>query len=209
MARSRQRELDFHTWGGRRKGAGRKKGHRVSHGRRLVLKKRFPVHVTVRMADDICNLRSKRCFRELQKAFAGGRARFGFRLIEFSVQGNHVHLIVEAEDETSLARGMQGLNIRIAIAINRIMKRKGKVLADRYHTRILRNPTQVGHALNYVRRNYQKHAESWGEIIPASWRDPFSTAIPQLGVVSPPKTWMLSEPPDSPKHTPSPAPKHA
>ena len=47
------------------------------------------------------------------------------RIIEFSVQGNHLHLIVEAENSDALSRGMQGLAIRIAKALNSLMERAG------------------------------------------------------------------------------------
>jgi REP element-mobilizing transposase RayT len=55
------------------------------------------------------------------------------RLIEFSVMGNHLHLIVESDD----SRAMQGRNIRIAKALNRMMGPKGRVFADRFHSSLL------------------------------------------------------------------------
>jgi len=62
-----------------------------------------------------------------------GCQRFGYRLIEFSVQGNHIHLVVEAPDVVALGRAMKGLEVRMARALNKVMKRKGPVFADRYH----------------------------------------------------------------------------
>jgi hypothetical protein len=84
----------------------------------------------------VWNLRSRRCFSRIAKSFSRGRDRFGFRIVHFSVQGNHLHLVVEADDERALARGMQGLGVRIAKALNRLMARKGAVFADHYHARI-------------------------------------------------------------------------
>ena len=127
--------MAFRTWGGKRKGAGRKpNGKRagVEHVTREVLKRRFPVHVTWRM-DGAWNLRSRRCFTVLRRAMYGGAVRFGFRLVHYAVMGNHVHLIVEAEDRKALWRGMQGLGVRIAKGMNRLMGRTGSVLVDRYH----------------------------------------------------------------------------
>ena len=72
-----------------------------------------------------------------------GAVRFGFRLVHYAVMGNHVHLIVEAEDRRALWRGMQGLGVRIAKGMNRLMGRAGRVLVDRYHAHILRTPTEV------------------------------------------------------------------
>ncbi|HEY2748081.1 MAG TPA: transposase, partial [Polyangia bacterium] len=151
----KQRQFAFRNWGGRRNGAGRKRvalRGRVVHRTRPALKARFPVHVTWRMRDGVW-LRTRRCFGALARAFWGGADRFGFRLVHYSVQGNHVHLLVEAEDERSLSRGMNGLGVRVAKRLNRVMRRSGKVLDDRYHGHILRTPTEVRRARHYVLQN--------------------------------------------------------
>ena len=152
----RQRNFQWRTWGGRRRGAGRKPvGARagVVHRRRPVLKARFPVHVTWRMQTDVWNLRTRRCFRALARAFWGGANRFGFRLVHYSVQGNHLHLLVEAKNERSLSRGMNGLGVRVAKGLNRVMRRHGRVLDDRYHAHILRTPTEARRARRYFQQN--------------------------------------------------------
>jgi hypothetical protein len=98
-------------WGGRRKGAGRKpNGSRsgVSHSARPILARRFPVHVTLRVLSHVWNLRSRRGLLVVRRALAHGADRLGMRICEFSVQGNHVHIIAEADDMRSLSRGMQG-----------------------------------------------------------------------------------------------------
>jgi REP element-mobilizing transposase RayT len=79
----------------------------------------------------------------LSRAFWGGANRFGFKLVHYSVQGNHVHLLVEAQDDKALSRGMNGLGVRVAKGLNRVMRRHGKVLDDRYHGHSLRTPTEV------------------------------------------------------------------
>src|SRR5882757_1845635 len=100
-----QQEL-FRTWGGKRKGAGRKKkpGAGVSHLARPRLAARFPVHVTVKVTAEVFNLRSRRSFQVIQRAFYAGINSVGFRLNHFSVQGDHLHLIVEAADSAALAK---------------------------------------------------------------------------------------------------------
>ena len=183
--RSSQLSMKFRTWGGRRKGAGRKpNGERpgVSHLRRPALASRFPVHVTLKMRREVYSLRSARCFRALHRCFLAGRDRFGFRLAHYSVQGNHIHLLVEGLDATALSRGMQGLGIRIACALNRVMKRRGHVLADRYHSRILRTPTEVVRARRYLRTNAEHHG-----IRRTSGVDPFAS----VEAVVAPRTWLL------------------
>jgi REP element-mobilizing transposase RayT len=96
-------------------------------------------------------------FRAIRCAFDAGREAFGGRLCHFSVQKDHLHLIVEAANREALARALQALAIRVARAINRVLGRKGKVFADRYHMRILRTPTEVKNALRYVLDNRWKH----------------------------------------------------
>jgi REP element-mobilizing transposase RayT len=173
--------LVFSNWGGARPGAGRKpKGARagVSHRQREALAPRFPIHVTTRTRAGCPSLRRDPARRALERAFAAGNERFGFRLIHYSIQPNHVHLIVEAEDSRALSRGMQGLLVRIARALNRLWGRRGSVFADRYHARILRTPREVRNALAYVVLNAQKHGIRVQGIDPYSsgavfdgWRD--------------------------------------
>ncbi len=186
--RRRPQQLTFakHAgWGGRRKGAGRKpKGERalVTHLSRPALAARFPLHVTLRVLPHVWNLRSRRGFRVLRAALSAGSDRFGMRTCEFSIQGNHVHLVVEAADARALSRGMQGLSIRIAKGLNRMMRSQGKVLADRFHARILRTPTEVRRVLDYVRGNRDVHRARWGQTARSTAPDPYSSASCDHGV---------------------------
>ena len=122
-----QQELPFRQWGGARKGSGRKRRsarpnvpHRLRQGFR-----KAALHVTLRMRREVWNLRTHRCLRALRSAFAHGCERFGFRLVEFSVQRNHVHCIVEAPDAETLrprdegARGADGARPQQADAPHR------------------------------------------------------------------------------------------
>ncbi len=60
-----------------------------------------------------------------------------FRIIHYSVQGDHVHLLCEADGCIALARGVQGFAGSAAKRINRALGRRGTVFPDRYHVRIL------------------------------------------------------------------------
>src|SRR5438270_11648505 len=111
--------------GGRREGAGRKRGPRASHHRRPQFDKPTAVHVTTRVRWNVWNLRSKRCYVRIGNCLEQAVARFGLRVIEYAVLGNHIHLIVEADSAEALARGIQGLSIRIAKALNSLMNSKG------------------------------------------------------------------------------------
>ena len=134
VRRSQQTEFVFRTWGGKRRGAGRKpKGRRagVPHRARPALAARFPVHVTVRVETACRGLRTKRRLQVVRQALVGC-LREGFRITDWSVQGDHIH---------------------------RQLNRHGPVFADRYHARILRTPREVRHCLAYVLNNARHHAQ--------------------------------------------------
>ena len=63
----------------------------------------------------------------------GRTARTWFRIVHFSVQADHVHLLVEADDKTALTRGLMGAEIRIARAVNRVLGKHGRVWGSRSH----------------------------------------------------------------------------
>ena len=130
----------------------------MPHTARAPFRKVLPAHVTLRLRRDLPSLRSVRIVREIERTFAAGCERPGFRLVHYSLQGNHAHLIVEAHDRETLGRGMIGLGTRLARAVNRVAGRKGGVLADRYHVRLLPTPREVHGALRYVLLNARRHA---------------------------------------------------
>jgi REP-associated tyrosine transposase len=198
-ARSRRRGqlgFQFRTWGGKRQGAGRRPKIAgrpgVPHRPRPEWARRLPVHVTLRMAPEVYNLRSRRSFRAIELALRLGADRFDVRITSFSVQGNHMHLLVEAPSRLALARAVKGFSVRIARGLNKMMQRKGRVLGDRYHAHILRTPTEVKRAIVYVRDNARKHAAERGEAYSPRYVDPYSSAaVP--AAVRPPQTWLLRE----------------
>jgi putative transposase len=157
--RSRQLELPISTWGGRRRGAGRKPApgrRKVPHRRRVTHDGHCPAHVTLRATSGLPSLRQDRAFSAVRSALCASSRR-GFRVIHFSVQRDHLHLLVEADTPVRFTRGLQGLAIRVAKAVNRVLGRHGRVWADRFHTRLLRTPREVRNALVYVLNNWRKH----------------------------------------------------
>jgi REP element-mobilizing transposase RayT len=142
--------------------------------------------VTLRVASRVWNLRTSRCYQALKHAFKASLGRFGLRIIHFSVLGNHLHLIVEADDSAALSRGMQGLNIRIAKALNRVMGRAGRVFSDHYHARLLATPTELVSAIAYVLGNAAHHYGG------APGIDAFSSVAPQAkAILAQPRTWLV------------------
>ena len=201
--RERQEAFEFpHGWGGRREGAGRKLvGVRagVPHRRKGALAARFPVHVTARVVMGLASLRRRAEQAVLLGAFRSGCERFGFRLVQYAVLGNHLHFVVEARDRRALFRGMVGLLTRIARRLNKWWGRRGKVFADRFHERILRTPREVRNVLRYVLRNAARHGCSVprDEPDPCSsgrwfdgWRD-FRVPFPEPWPVAGARTWLL------------------
>src|SRR5262245_8855365 len=130
------------------------------------------------MNKGVWNLRSVRSFSRLYSCFDAGKERFGFRLCEFTVLGNHIQLLVEAADEQARARAMRVLRIRIAKSPNRMMKRHGAVFADRYHARILKTPTEVRRARRYLATNAHEH-----RLAARPFEDPYCSfaLAPRLG----------------------------
>jgi REP element-mobilizing transposase RayT len=164
-------------WGGRRKGAGRPRGKKsgTAHRRRAGTNSNRALHVTLRVRDHVYNLRSQRCLRVIEKAFRAWRERDGFRLVHFSVMGNHLHLVAEAKNRRALARAMQGIAIRIAKGLNVVMGRKrGRVFAHRYYNRVLHTAREVRNVLAYVLNNARRHRIAKGA--KKNWVDEFSSA---------------------------------
>lgn len=171
--RERQLELALESWGGKRAGSGRKPNGAkagVPHDGRERLASRFPVHVTVKLVRGLPSLRRAGPRSVLMGAFKSGCDRFGFRLIHYSIQSNHLHLICEAKDASALSRGMQGLQIRIAKRLNMFWGRRGKLFCDRFQAHVLRTPREVKHALCYVLHNAKKHGVRLGAAL-----DPFAS----------------------------------
>ena len=162
--------------GGRRKGSGRKRRGRkmVAHRRRRVIRRRTVVHVTVRVVREVGRLRRMRLAPLLRAALVRAAVKDGFRICQFSIQGNHIHLVTEARSNEALARGMQGFQISVARRINRALVRSGRVFEDRYHDVHLTSPRQARAALCYVLNNARRD----GERLDARWGgiDPFSSA---------------------------------
>jgi REP element-mobilizing transposase RayT len=155
-----QLELVFRARGGARKGAGRKpRAERVGmlpHTPRERHRGYQPVHVTARAVRLAPNLRSQSVFAVLRAIFARSSQK-SFRLLHFSVQGNHLHFIAEADDGVAFARGVQRLLSRAAMAVNALARRQGKLWSDRHHREPLTTPSQVRNAYSYVLFNLRKH----------------------------------------------------
>src|SRR4029077_7329866 len=114
------------------------------------------IHVTVRIRKELPRLRRFELCMFLRRAFVGGCKKRGFRICQFSIQGNHIHLVCEAESSKARANGIRAWEVRVARAVNRYVDRSGGVFDDRYHFEELRTPTQTRNALCYVLQNARR-----------------------------------------------------
>ncbi len=194
-------------WGGSRIGAGRKAGtgRCVPHTSRPSLSRHHPSHVTLRVRPGVPSLRSVRFVRDLERSLREAKDRAGFRVIAYSVQRDHFHFLVEADDARALGRGMKSVGARIARAAHRVFGGRGPVLKERYHQRVVRSPREARHALAYVILNARKHAAALGQrllrevttVDPASsarWFSGWGRALPPAvddPAVAAPRTWLL------------------
>jgi REP element-mobilizing transposase RayT len=201
MARVRKRRgqlpLRFSRRGGARPGAGRpRKRRRASeaHKKRPTLKASQPVHVTIRVSDDIARLglRKRSIYKAVREAMLATYGNETCRIVHTSIQDSHLHLLVEADNRMALARGMQAFQISAAKHINAAVsnagswwerrklrlkpkRRKGSVFPDRYHEEIIKTPRQARNALAYVLNNWRKHKEHRKDFARTWLIDPFST----------------------------------
>lgn len=144
--------------GGRREGSGRKRLHSpgVAHRSRARVSHRFALHINFKYRRQIKN---KASLRLLKRAILNARSH-GLRIIHFSMQSNHVHLIVESACNAILTKGMRSLTVTMAKGLN-----DGKVQLERYHLHVLRTLKETRNAVFYVCFNKQKHENKKFSII--------------------------------------------
>ena len=182
------------TWGGKRAGAGRPRSPLAAGAKRPAPHELRPwvgpdtvAHVTLRTVAAVGSLRRLDAYRALNVGLQTVGSRGAFRVLHFTLQGNHVHLVVEADHKEQLANGIRALCISMAKRLNAKLGRRGAVFADRYHARALRTPTEVRNALKYVLNNWRHHQESR-----APWAvDPYSSGANFSGWQELGETWSL------------------
>ena len=173
--------------GGRRRGAGRKPKagtRRHAHGVRPFHDRRHPVHVVLRVTGEVGSLRRRSAYQAVRWAMVKTLERTNFRIVHVSIQGDHIHLLCEADDRIALANGVRGFCISAARLLNgavskeRRVTRRGRVFTDRYHATPITHPRQARNALAYVLNNWRKHREDRGsERMKRAQVDPFSTGV--------------------------------
>jgi REP element-mobilizing transposase RayT len=167
------------------KNAGRRpKGEKAGapHKVRAEIDARHPLHVVLRVASAVAWLRTPKAYRAVRAALVTVLDRaVSFRIVHFSVQGNHLHLVCEASDRMALARGLQAFQISAAKHLNRECakkeRRKGQVFPDRYFAESIDSVRQVRHTLNYVLNNWRKHRQAGRYSLFDGRIDPYSSGV--------------------------------
>lgn len=126
------------------------------------------------------------------------------RIVEYSIQSNHVHMLVEACNSADLSRGMASLNTGIGMRLNRIWSRagEGSVFKERFHMEVISTPTQMRNALTYVLRNDVHHKLNLRTLDPCSSAPSFDSWAQLQGsekqrmastrcASARPQTWLL------------------
>ena len=149
---------------------------RMAHAKRPELGENTAVHVTMKCTRKVPNLRHRKKYALVRRAFAKVQKVAGFRLVHFAVLGDHVHMLCEADSARHLSKGIQRITISMARSLNAdgvrgagesldpkagpFRERRGwigKIFADRYHEHVLSSPTEMARCLDYLFSNALKH----------------------------------------------------
>ncbi len=144
-----------------RKGAGRPAFHDpgIRHTKRPYIKKPASLHLTVKVKKNKADIKNKSVLKILKRAILNARKQ-GLKVIHYSLEYDHIHLLIEADNNLVLGKGMQSFGVTIAKAINRLKKIKGGVYLHRYHLRIITGPKQLKNVMNYIFTNGIKHGSA-------------------------------------------------
>ena len=148
----------------------RRRGSGVPHDRREDMK--GWVHVCIKLQRCLPSLRRASEFELLEERFRLVKERFGCKLRQFSVQSDHIHLVIETETTSDLSRYMQGLQIRFAKALNKLWRRTGRVFADRFYASLCHSLQKLRATIRYVLNNGQRHG-AWDPL--TNRPDPYSS----------------------------------
>jgi putative transposase len=192
----RGRKREAKPRGKKQVGRPRKPGAGQPHQKRLPLKAGKPIHITIRVDDVIGRLRTRSAYMAIREAAIIVMRREDFRLVHLSIEGTHIHLLVEAANRRALSCGMRAFEGSAAKHLNAAFskagswwerkraarlghalpqRRKGRVFADRYHETVITSPRQARHALAYVLNNWRRHREDRAERARGWLIDPFAT----------------------------------
>ena len=162
-----------------------------------------PVHITWKVVHGLPKLRKLRyakvigdTMREASRRHE--RTRVSFGVVHFSIQNDHLHLVVEAGSKQTMGRELRRLGVTLAKRLNRRMSRTGRVIVDRYHARPMSTPRETRYAIVYVLQNHKHHEPSRflvDENSSARWWNGWEQALSPPGSDPPvrrARTWLAA-----------------
>jgi REP element-mobilizing transposase RayT len=174
-------------------------GPRVPHRTRPDHDHRHPVRVTMRMTDWLFDsLRDDHITHAISLSLARMRERSDFRVVHYTIQMDHLHFIVEADNRVALMRGLQGLAVSLARRINRATGRSGRLFGPhRYEAEAATTPRHTRNVLAKVLFSFAQFGldrTPIDSLSSARWFDGLE-GHPPLALtdapVAAPRTWLL------------------
>ena len=143
------------------KGAGRPAKHDrgIRHIARDEFNRLTVLHLTVKIDRAKAGLKNKQTLKLLWHAIKKARLK-GLKIIHYTLEFDHIHLLVEADNKAIVGTGMQSFGISLSKGINKIKGLSGQVFKTRYHFRKLKTPTEVKNVIHYILGNSIKHKSS-------------------------------------------------
>jgi hypothetical protein len=97
-----------------------------------------------------------------------------------------------AKPNSALFKHCNAASVRVARRLNRLLFRRGSVVADRWHSRNLSSPRAVRNALVYVLANFRKHGERTNTLIDECSSAPYFREFAECNGRPPPQSALPS-----------------
>ena len=126
------------------------------------------MHITVKARKGLPSFRSQRIHNMMlevlrNQIYVLRKYAGAFKVAHFSIQTNHIHIMIEADDTKTLRSGVSGLVIAFARQLAKLLGRKKcKVWAERFHSRELHAPRDVRNVLSYIFQSFKHHETTHG-----------------------------------------------
>ena len=143
------------------KRAGRKPIHDkgIRHIQRERFERESSFHITIKVRQEKSDLQNKMILKALHRAIMKARYK-SLKVIHYTLEFNHIHLLVEAYNQEQLSNCMQSFGVTLAKMINKVKFKKGRVYKHRYHLRRLSSVMELKNVLKYIFNNGIKHKNS-------------------------------------------------
>ena len=142
----------------------------IRHISREKLHRRSALHLTIKVRENKAEIKTKKILKALHHAIKRARLK-RLKIIHYTLEYNHIHLLAEATNNEILHQGMQALGISLSKAINKIKSLKGSVYKHRYHLKKINSRRQYKNVIHYILKNGIKHKRT------SSIIDPYNSAV--------------------------------